>query len=365
MTELQRRTPSPSGNRSGATSRKPARASPGPAPRSSPGSAAVARDDTSEVAVATRTALEGMTGAGRPARRHRPTGRRRRRRPAADPGRARGRRARPGRRDASALTGRPVDPAVEARRTAGRDRAPRRRGPRRRRPADPVEALRLATEAHRLADEALLAARDAAAAADRVVAAADSTVRTAAAEVDRAAAFIAARRRGVGEAARTRLAEAQRHLAAASGLLATDPAPALEEGRRAQALAQEAYRLGPGRLLRLGPGRTRLGPARRHPGRRPDDADPRPDPRRRHRRRHLRRRPVGRRLGRLAVGWLRAVGRCRSGRRRLGWRRRLRVRRLRRRWWRRRRTFARRAMVSPVATTRLCTGALSGRTVSI
>ncbi len=111
------------------------------------------------------------------------------------------------------------------------------------RPADPIETLRQATEAHRQADELLLAARDAAEARARLVTAAESSIRTASAEVDRAATFVASRRRGVGDTARTRLAEANRLVAEASALAASDPAGALEAARRAQSLAHEAYRL--------------------------------------------------------------------------------------------------------------------------
>lgn len=206
------------------------------------GSAAVSADDRSDVAVATRTALEGIEGASllldaidqlatsvAEALRRVPDEITSAERDLADASAARG--------------GRAPDPAADTRIRAATAALDAARSASQATPADPIESLRLATEAHRLADEALVAARDAAAAADRVIAAADSTVRTAAAEVDRAATFIASRRRGVGEVARTRLAEAQRHLVAASGLLATDPARALEDGRRAQALAQEAYRL--------------------------------------------------------------------------------------------------------------------------
>lgn len=206
------------------------------------GSAAVARDDLAEVAVATQMALEGMTGATvlldaidriaasvADARRRVPEELDAAARDLADA--------------TSALAGRTVSAAVEARQSAATTALAAGRTAAAATPSDPVESLRLATEAHRLADEVLLAARDAAAEVDRLVAAADSTVRTAAAEVERAATFIAARRRGVGEVARTRLAESQRHLAGASAVLATDPARALEEGRRAHALAQEAYRL--------------------------------------------------------------------------------------------------------------------------
>ena len=110
-------------------------------------------------------------------------------------------------------------------------------------PADPVRALQLATDAHRIADAVLVAARDAAAAHDRLEAAADSSIRTASTEYDRAATFIASRRRGVGEGARTRLAEARRHLDAAAAVAASDPQAAVEGARRAQQLANDAYRL--------------------------------------------------------------------------------------------------------------------------
>jgi hypothetical protein len=206
------------------------------------GSAAAAADDRPEVAVATRTALEGLTGAGilldEIDQLAASTADARRRIPdelaaaEGDLGDA-----------TSVIAGRSVDAGAEARRRAAETALGAARTANLVSPADPIEALRLATEAHRLADEALLAAQDAATAADRVMAAAGSTVRTASAEVDRAATFIASRRRGVGEVARTRLAEAQRHLTDATGLLATDPGRALETGRRAQALAQEAYRL--------------------------------------------------------------------------------------------------------------------------
>jgi hypothetical protein len=204
--------------------------------------AAGAKNDVPEVAVATRTALEGVTGAGK----------------LLDEidqlaaAVADARRRVDGELDAatrdladatSAVAGRATDPATIEKRRAADAALAAAQTARAATPPDPIEALRLATEAHRLADVALLAAHDAAAAADRVTAAADSTVRTAAAEVDRAAAFIESRRRGVGEVARTRLAEAQRNLANATTLLATDPPGALQSGRRAQALAQEAYSL--------------------------------------------------------------------------------------------------------------------------
>ncbi len=206
-------------------------------------SAAMARDDRSAVAVATREALEGVTGAAALldaiAALEQTISEAETRTPAelAEADRdlvdARAAIADAGPDDAS-LGGlvRDVERAVDTAHHAAR-----------RQPADPVEALRLATEAHRQADALLVAARDAATARDRLEAAAESSVRTASAEVDRAATFIASRRRGVGETARTRLAEAQRHLDVARGLTATDPAKATEAGRRAQQLALEAYQL--------------------------------------------------------------------------------------------------------------------------
>jgi len=110
-------------------------------------------------------------------------------------------------------------------------------------PADPAAALSKATEAQRLADEVLAAAREEAAARQRLEASASASIRTAAAAVDRAGDFIGTRRRGVGRAARTRLAEAERNLIDAETLERTDPALAAQAAARAERLADEAYRL--------------------------------------------------------------------------------------------------------------------------
>jgi hypothetical protein len=206
------------------------------------GSTAMSADDRARVAVATREALEGITGATTlldgietlaaavaDAERRLPDELAAAGTDLADA--------------TTAVVGRAVDPAVAQRRQAAETALGAARRAADARPLDPIEATRLAAEAHRLADEVLLASRDAVAAADRLAAAADVSLRTAAVEVDRTAAFIAARRRGVGETARTRFAEAQRHLSVAAGLAASDPAQTLEEARRAEALAREAYQL--------------------------------------------------------------------------------------------------------------------------
>ncbi len=204
------------------------------------GSAAAADDDRSAVAVATRTALEGMTGAGQlldaidslaasvqEALRRIPEELAEATRDLAEAGRSDSTQH----AQAAADARRRAEAALETARAAATAQPP-----------DPLTTLRLATEAHRLADEALVEARDAAEAADRLHAAATSTLQTASAEVARAAIFIGSRRRGVGEVARTRLAEANRHLSNANGLLATDAATAQHEAGRALALAQDAIR---------------------------------------------------------------------------------------------------------------------------
>jgi hypothetical protein len=70
-----------------------------------------------------------------------------------------------------------------------------------------------------------------------------SQLQAAEAAHDRAADFIAARRRLIGGAARTRLAEARRRLERARALADDDPRAALAEARRAQELADDAYAL--------------------------------------------------------------------------------------------------------------------------
>lgn len=206
------------------------------------GSTAAGDEDRSDIAVATLEAMEGVTGAAAlldaidrllatvdDAERRLP---------------AELEAAATDLADASAaLQGRTVDPGLVARRTAADQALQAARRAADARPLDPIEALRLATGARRAADELLVAARDAASTALRVAAAADASLRTASTEIDRTAAFVASRRRGVGETARTRLAEAQRHLALASAMVAREPAAALDEARRAEALAREAYRL--------------------------------------------------------------------------------------------------------------------------
>lgn len=206
------------------------------------GSDAASADDRAAVALATRTALEGMTGSAalldaidqlaasvREAQARSPAELAEAERDLADA--------------TTALSGRSGDAASGMRLRAAQQALAAARQAAEAQPSDPLAALRFATEAHRLADEALVAARDAAQAVDRLRAAATSSIQTAGAEIDRVQRFLEARRRGVGQTARTRLAEAHRHLENARTLVDGDATASMTESRRAQVLAQDAYRL--------------------------------------------------------------------------------------------------------------------------
>lgn len=110
-------------------------------------------------------------------------------------------------------------------------------------PPEPIGAGRAAAESARLAAELLAAVRADVEQEARFVAALDATFRAANAEVDRAADFIETRRSGVGRRARTRLAEAERLLAAAEAARDGDPKRAMSDAKRADELAGEAYSL--------------------------------------------------------------------------------------------------------------------------
>jgi uncharacterized membrane protein YgcG len=109
------------------------------------------------------------------------------------------------------------------------------------RPPEPIGAGRLAATAQRLASDLLATVRADAEQQARFVAALDASIGAARAEVDRAHDFIATRSGGVGRRARTRLAEAERILAAAEAKRETDPKQAISDAQRADKLAGEAY----------------------------------------------------------------------------------------------------------------------------
>ena len=109
-------------------------------------------------------------------------------------------------------------------------------------PPDPMAALRLIDEADSALDRGLVTARDAQAAGRRAAAARDQALLTARPAVAAAEDFIASRRGAVGTEARTRLAEAQRHLAQAQ-VPGINPAAALAEAQAADTLARQALDL--------------------------------------------------------------------------------------------------------------------------
>jgi hypothetical protein len=118
---------------------------------------------------------------------------------------------------------------------------------------DPLAALRRLDEAGATLDQALAAAHETRAEGERAAAQLDRTLLSARSGIAAAADFIATRRGAVGSQARTRLAEAQRHLDAATGLAPDRPVDALREAQQADALAQAALRLARADVQRWSP----------------------------------------------------------------------------------------------------------------
>ena len=106
---------------------------------------------------------------------------------------------------------------------------------------DVAAAFAQARDAHTIADDILATLRTAAEQLARDAARLDASIKAAQATVTRSTDFIATRRGAVGTEARTRLAEAQRHLDQAIAAGATDPVGATREADQATALANAAY----------------------------------------------------------------------------------------------------------------------------
>jgi hypothetical protein len=96
-------------------------------------------------------------------------------------------------------------------------------------------------EASTALDQAIAGAREVERQRRRAEAALDQTLVSARAAVSAASDFVSTRRGAVGTQARTRLAEAQRHLAAATA--GGDPAAALREAQQAETLGNQALDL--------------------------------------------------------------------------------------------------------------------------
>jgi tetratricopeptide (TPR) repeat protein len=105
---------------------------------------------------------------------------------------------------------------------------------------DPLTALRRLEEADAALDQALADARDAHARDRRAREALDQAIFAARTEISATNDFIVTRRGAVGSEARTRLAEAQRHLDYALSVAPTDATTALQHAQHADALAEQA-----------------------------------------------------------------------------------------------------------------------------
>lgn len=108
---------------------------------------------------------------------------------------------------------------------------------------DPAAAVARLTEANTTLDTVAARVRDEQAQASRARSQLDAAVAAAQAQIQSAAEFIATRRGGVGEPARTRVAEADRALQQAIALGPSDPVRALAEAQRAAELGSSAFQL--------------------------------------------------------------------------------------------------------------------------
>ncbi|MGW5395427.1 TPM domain-containing protein [Streptomyces sp. NPDC003952] len=108
---------------------------------------------------------------------------------------------------------------------------------------DPMDALRRVEEADAALDEALAGARERESGRQRAAALLDQALLTARSAIGAATDYITTSRGAIGSQARTRLAEAQRHLERSTSLAGPDPAGALAEAQQAESLARQAQQL--------------------------------------------------------------------------------------------------------------------------
>ncbi|MFE9563201.1 TPM domain-containing protein [Streptomyces sp. NPDC006487] len=108
---------------------------------------------------------------------------------------------------------------------------------------DPLDALRRVEEADAALDEALAGARERESGRQRAAALLDQALLTARSAIGAATDYITTSRGAIGSQARTRLAEAQRHLERSTSLAGSDPAGALAEAQQADSLARQAQQL--------------------------------------------------------------------------------------------------------------------------
>jgi len=108
---------------------------------------------------------------------------------------------------------------------------------------DPLTSLAQLEKANTALDSIFTGVRDQQIQASRARSQLDAAITAARAQIQSAAEFITTRRGGVGEAARTRVSEADRHLQQALALAPTDPVAALAEAQRAGELGASAFQL--------------------------------------------------------------------------------------------------------------------------
>lgn len=129
------------------------------------------------------------------------------------------------------------EPAVHAQTVAAQVRSMLGAGP-----TDPLEGLRAVEEANSRLDQALGGVREAQVRQQRARESLQQAVLTARSSIAAAADFITTNRGGVGSTARTRVAEAQRHLDRALALAPSDAETAVAEAQQADSMASQAYR---------------------------------------------------------------------------------------------------------------------------
>lgn len=108
---------------------------------------------------------------------------------------------------------------------------------------DPLASLSQVEKANAALDSVFTGVRDQQAQVARAKAQLDPAISAARAQITSAAEYITTRRGGIGEPARTRVSEADRHLQQALALTPSDPVAALAEAQRANELGASAFQL--------------------------------------------------------------------------------------------------------------------------
>lgn len=109
--------------------------------------------------------------------------------------------------------------------------------------ADPVTSLAEVGKANAALEQVFTGVRDQQEQVQRARGQLDAAISAARTQISSAEEYITTRRGGIGDSARTRLSEADRHLAQAVAVGASDPVTALREAQQAADLANGAFRL--------------------------------------------------------------------------------------------------------------------------